>query len=78
MCNEGDFMFFRGNKKYYRAFGGKYLSTMENGSHNFWSYKHQDFLLSKISEQKIQEWGIESCDWPLNVCDFGSFCLHYV
>jgi len=70
---------YRGNKKHYRAFGGKCLSTMENGSQNFLSYKHQDFLLSKISEPKIQEWGIESCDWPLNnVCVFGSFCLQYV
>ena len=38
---------YSGDKKHYRASGGKYLSTMENGSQNFLSYKHQDFLLSK-------------------------------
>jgi len=26
---------YRGNKKHYRAFGGKYLSTMENAIQNF-------------------------------------------
>jgi len=70
---------YRGNNKHYRAFGGKCLSTVENGSKNFLSYKHQDFLLFKISDPKIQKWGIESCDWSLNnVCVFGSFCLQCV
>ena len=71
---------YRGNnKKHYRLFGGKCLNTMENGSQNFLSCKHQEFLLSKIREPKIQEWGTESCDWPLNnVYVFGSFCKQYV
>jgi len=57
---------YRGDKKHYRAFGGKCLSTMENGSQNFLSYKHQDFLVSKKSEPKMQGWGKDSCDWTLN------------
>jgi len=46
-----------GKQEILQSFRGKCLSTMENGSQNFLSYRHQDFVLSKIREPKIQEWG---------------------